>query len=77
MSYSAIAVLAFQGTITLLCARVAAPFLLTHDLLWPVEAVAGMLIFTVALVILQLKRIELADYLPSLVAGPAIAWLWR
>jgi len=29
------------------------------------------------LVILDLKKIGLADYLPSLVVAPLIAWFWR
>jgi uncharacterized membrane protein YqgA involved in biofilm formation len=74
---SAVAVLAFQGTISLICGRFIGPFLHAHDLLWAVQAVAGMLVFTVALVILQIKRIELADYLPSLLAAPLISAIWR
>jgi len=31
----------------------------------------------VALVMLELKRIALADYLPSLALAPLLAWLWR
>jgi len=29
----------------------------------------------VALVILELKRIELADYLPSIILAPLLTWL--
>jgi uncharacterized membrane protein YqgA involved in biofilm formation len=35
------------------------------------------LVFSVALVILELKKIELADYLPSLIFAPLLAWLTR
>jgi len=41
-----------------------------------VNATGGLLIFSVALVILQLKKIALADYLPSLVYAALIKWLW-
>jgi uncharacterized protein len=74
---SALPVLAFQGTITLLCERMVEPFLRLHHLVDPVNATGGLLVFCVALVLLGLKRIELADYLPSLVLAPLITWLAR
>jgi uncharacterized membrane protein YqgA involved in biofilm formation len=74
---SALPVLAFQGTLTLLCLRLLEPFLATHGLVSYVNAVGGMLVFSVALVMLGLKRIELADYLPSLVIAPLLAAAWR
>jgi hypothetical protein len=53
------------------------PFLEAHNLADSVNAVGGLLVFSVALVILRLKRIQLADYLPSLVFAPLLTWLWR
>ena len=73
---STLPLLAFQGTITLLVLRFARPWLELHSLIDPINAVGGLLVFSVALVILQLKRLELADYLPSLAVAPAIAWFW-
>jgi uncharacterized protein len=73
---AALPVLAFQGTITLLCERIAEPFLRLHHLVDPVNATGGLLVFCVALVLLGLKRIELADYLPSVIVAPVLAWLW-
>ena len=73
---SALPVFAYQGTITL-CVQQLGPFLRDHALLNPVNATAGLLVFCVALVILELKRIEFADYLPSLVFAPLITSLWR
>lgn len=72
---AALPVLAVQGTITLVCAVFVAPFLQEHALLHPVNATAGVLVFSVALVMLDIKKIELADYLPSLVYAPLLAWL--
>ncbi len=72
---SALPVLAFQGTITLLCARVLEPALVAHGLVQPVNAAGGLMVFSVALVMLGLKRIELADYLPSLVFAGVLGWL--
>ena len=71
---SVVPVVAYQGTITL-CARLLAPFLSNHALLDSVNAVAGLLVFCVALIILELKKIELADYLPSLIFAPLLTWL--
>ena len=42
-----------------------------------VNATGGLLVFCIALIILDLKKIELADYLPSLVVAPLITWLWK
>jgi hypothetical protein len=71
-----IPVVAYQGTFTLL-AQWAAPFLRERALLDPLNATGGLLVFCVALIILELRRIELADYLPSLAFAPLLAWLWR
>jgi uncharacterized membrane protein YqgA involved in biofilm formation len=69
---AALPVLAFQGSITLACAQLAQKFPSDAAILLAVNCVAGMLVFAVALVILQLKKIELADYLPSLLVAPLL-----
>lgn len=69
---AALPVLAFQGTITLGCAQLAQKFVHYQPLLLSVNSVAGLLVFAVALVILQIKKIELADYLPSLLFAPLL-----
>jgi uncharacterized membrane protein YqgA involved in biofilm formation len=74
---SALPVLALQGTLSLVIARVLEPILNLHNLLNSVNAVGGLLVFSVALVILGLKRIELADYLPSLIIAPLLTLWWR
>lgn len=73
---SALPVVACQGTITLL-AQTLRPFLETHALVDSINATGGFLVFSIALIILELKKVELADYLPSLVYAPLLAWLWR
>jgi len=73
---SVVPVIACQGTITLL-AKLAQPCLAKYSLLDPIHATAGLLVFCVALIIFELKKIELADYLPSLVFAPLLTWLWR
>jgi len=74
---AAVPVLAFQGTITLVCAQFLKPMLETRGLVDSVNVTGGLLVFCVALVILELKRIELADYLPSLAFAPLLAWAFR
>jgi uncharacterized protein len=71
-----IPVVAYQGTISL-AARFLAPFLENHALMESVNATGGMLVFCIALIILEIRKIELADYLPSLVFAPLLAWLWK
>ncbi len=77
VALAALPVLAFQGTIALACAQWAGPLLSQKGVLEAMNAAAGLLIFSVALVILQIKKITLADYLPSLLFAPLIAWIWR
>jgi uncharacterized membrane protein YqgA involved in biofilm formation len=71
---SALPVLACQGTITLLSRWLAQH--LSLPMIQSIDATSGLLIFCVALVILELKKLDLADYLPSLVFGPLITLLW-
>jgi hypothetical protein len=73
---SALPVFVFQGAVTLAANR-CQPFLEAHHLLDSTCAVGGLLVFCVALIVLQLKKLDLAEYLPSLVAAPLIAWLWQ
>ena len=74
---SALPVLALEGTVTLVCRQFLKPFLEARYLVDSVNAAGGLLVFSVALVILGLKKIQLADYLPSLVFAPLLTWLWR
>ena len=73
---SALPVLALEGTLALLCERFLQPMLGAHNLVDPLNAVGGLLVFSVALVILGLKKVELADYLPSLAVAPLLAWFF-
>lgn len=72
---SALPVLAWQGTFSIL-ARWVAPFLAEYGLADSVIGAGGLLVFCVSLVILEIKKIELGDYLPSLIFAPLLAWLW-
>lgn len=75
---SAIPVLAFQGVVTR-GAHQLLPLLQSqpHPLVDTINVTNGLLITCVAFVILQLKKIEITDYLPSLVVAPLLTWwLW-
>lgn len=73
---SVVPVVAYQGSITL-GAKFAAPWLSDPVLMSSVNATGGLLVFCIALIILELKKIELADYLPSLAWAPLITWVWK
>ena len=72
-------VVAYQGTITF-AAKALAPFFqdpANAPLLNSINATGGLLVFCIALVILELKKFDLADYLPSLAWAPLITWLGK
>jgi uncharacterized membrane protein YqgA involved in biofilm formation len=70
---AALPVLAFQATITLLTAQAAGA--LGPALVESINATGGLLVFCVGMTILDLKKIGLADYLPSLVIAPLLVKL--
>ena len=71
---SGVPVLIFQSTITWLCSRFLLPFLSAHGLVDPVNATGGLLIFCVGLLIFEIKKIEVTDYLPALIFAPLLAY---
>lgn len=71
---SALPVLAYQGTVALL-SRSIQPFLLDAAILDSIYITEGLLICCIALVIFEIKKVRLADYLPSLAIAPFLAWL--
>ena len=74
---SAFPVLIFLGTVIFTCQRYAAPFLDAHQLTDSINATAGLVACAVALVIFEVRKVELANYLPSLVVAPLLAWLLK
>ncbi|HMP83875.1 MAG TPA: DUF554 family protein [Verrucomicrobiota bacterium] len=74
---SALPVFVFQFAIILFCHLHAEPFLREHSLLDSVNGVGGLVVCTVGLVIFEVKRVELADYLPALAVAPLLTWVWR
>ncbi len=55
----------------------AKPLLAAHGLINSVNAVAGLIACAVALVIFEVRRVELANYLPALAVAPCLAWLFN
>ncbi len=75
---SAIPVLAWQGAIIRGVALLEPTLRLqAAPLLDSINATDGLLIFCVALIVLQIKKVAMADYLPSLALAPLLTrWLW-
>lgn len=74
---SVVPVFVVQAGISLACEDWLQPFLGRHDLLDSVNATGGLLVFCVALIIFDIKKIRVADYLPSLALAPLLTWWWR
>jgi uncharacterized membrane protein YqgA involved in biofilm formation len=74
---SAIPVFALLGFITLICQLYARPFLEDRQLLDPVNAAAGLVACAIALVIFEVRKVELANFLPSIAIAPLLAWLLK
>lgn len=73
---SVVPVVAYQGTLTL-TARSLAPLLQDRALLDSINATGGLLVVCIALIIFEVKKVPLADYLPSLGFAPLLTWWWR
>ncbi len=70
-----IPVVAFQGTLSL-GAKYLSNEMLNAGLIDSINATGGLLVFCVGLVILEIKKIELTDYLPSLLVAPVLVRIW-
>jgi len=73
---SALPVLAFQGTLTLM-GDLITPWMQANYLVDPFSVTLGLLIISAALVIFGFTRIELVNYLPSLAITPLLFSLWK
>jgi uncharacterized membrane protein YqgA involved in biofilm formation len=74
---SAFPVYAVLGALTQACEFGARPFLEAHGLNGIVNVAAGFIACAVALVIFEIRKVELANYLPSLAIAPLLAWLFH
>lgn len=72
---SAVPLLAYQGTVTLLASNLV--FMRDEPMMLAIfNLVGGMLVLTIVLVIMEIQKVPLANYLPALVIGPALVWWW-
>jgi uncharacterized membrane protein YqgA involved in biofilm formation len=57
-------------------ARAAQPWLQGHQLLDPIHVVCGFIVLYVSLIVFEVKKIELGDYLPAVLVAPALWWIF-
>jgi uncharacterized membrane protein YqgA involved in biofilm formation len=74
---SAFPVYFFLGAITLAVQFCARPFLYSHGLIESVNVAGGLIACCVALVIFEVRKVELISYLPAIGVAPLLAWLWK
>ncbi len=75
VALAALPVFIFVNALSFAVRLGARPWLEAHALAGAVGVTAGLLACTLALVILELRRVELANYLPALAVAPLLAWL--
>ncbi len=72
---SAFPVFAFLGAVTFVCHVHALPWLERHGLIDSVNLTAGLITGAVALVVFEVRKVELANYLPALALAPLLSRL--
>ena len=75
VALAAVPVFFFFNGLTLAVHLWAQPWLAANHLLPAVNAAAGLVICATVLVVLEIRRVELANYLPALVVAPLLAKL--
>lgn len=73
---SALPVFVFFGTITMVTHIYLEP-LLSRPMIDSIHAAGGLVICTVGVVIFEIRRVQLADYLPALIVAPLLTWIWK
>ena len=72
---SAVPLLAYQGTVTMLASNL--EFMRDEALLLSIfNLIGGILVLTIVLVILEIQKVPMANYLPALIIGPAVTYWW-
>jgi len=74
---AAVPVFFFFNGLTLAVQHFARPWLEAHHAVAAVNAAAGLVICATTLVVLGVRRVELANYLPALVIAPLLTWLFN
>ncbi len=73
---SLVPLVAYQGTLTLL-AHWLKPVMEQQALLDSINLAGGFLVLCIVLILLEVRKVELANYLPALVYAPLLMWLLR
>jgi uncharacterized protein len=76
VALSAIPVWVFLGAISMLCGHVAIS-IGSIDMLNSVNAAAGMIACAISLMIFEVRRVEMANFLPALVIAPLLMLFFR
>jgi uncharacterized protein len=74
---SAIPVFILLGAIALACRLYLQPFLDSRGLVGSLEAAIGFIACPVALVVFEIRKVELANYLPGVAIAPLLAWVFK
>lgn len=74
VALSSVSVIAYQGTITLLAGAFST--LLTEQIITELTAVGGVLIIGISILMLDVKKIKVANLLPAIPAAVVITALW-
>lgn len=77
VALAAVPVFIFLNLLSLAVRLGAQPWLEAHALLASVNAAAGLVVCATALVVLGVRRVELANYLPALAVAPLLTQLMR
>jgi uncharacterized membrane protein YqgA involved in biofilm formation len=73
---SAFPVLALFGGATFACHTALAPVCGGHHLLDSISAATGLVVCAVSLVIFEVRKVELANFLPAVAVAPLLEWFW-
>lgn len=74
VALSSVSILVYQGSITLLAGFFSA--VLSENVITELTATGGILIVGVSILMLEIKKIRLANLLPAIPAAAAIAYFW-
>ncbi|CUH95782.1 putative membrane protein [Propionispora sp. 2/2-37] len=75
VALSGISIFVYQGTITMLAGLFSS--ILSDNIIREMTAVGGVLIVGISLLMLEIKNIKVANFLPAIPAAALIAALWR
>ena len=74
VTFSAFSVLIYQGTLSLGASLFQG--ILTEAMVTEMTAAGGVIILGLGLLLLDIKRIKVANFLPALVIAPTLVYLW-